>query len=256
MNVARATLQLKRAKDDPLGTLLDRGVAIIVQSLIPIPLSGELVSRFKKPLVGLILTLLIFLFLAFIMVGTTVIIPVIVGTRIVNQQATEYDLGNLSIPIDSGFGDTPVPRKNPFGGTGLSYATITSYYLDPAYYLKFGKTHTAIDMVPSDEYYKSSNTYKETKLVVLFSSISGTVNQYVDSYGGETVEVTNLDNSFKVKYIHFSVPLVKSGSLIKSGTPVGIMGDTGFSTGDHVHYEVRIKDGDTWKPVNPLNYIQ
>lgn len=256
MKVISVPLQLKRLKEDPLGTIIDRIIALVAGILIPIPLSGEVIAQLKKPLLGFILTLIIFMFMALVVTGAAVILPLVIGTRAITGQANQYDLGNLSIPVDTSFGDTSVPRKNPFGGNGLDYSNITSYFLDPSYYLRFGKPHPAIDMVPSDEYYKKSEVFKNTGLVVVYSSISGTVNHYVDSNGGETVEITNLDNSFKVVYIHFKESLVNSGSLIKSGSPVGIMGDTGFSTGDHVHYEVRIKDGDTWKAVNPLNYIQ
>jgi len=109
--------------------------------------------------------------------------------------------------------------------------------------------------VPSAEYLKNSQTYKEYKQVVVYSTVNGTARHYVDQFGGETVEVTSSDNAMKVVFIHFSQVLVESGEVI-AGTPLGIMGETGNATGEHVHYEVKIKDGDTWLAVNPLNYIK
>lgn len=49
---------------------------------------------------------------------------------------------------------------------------------------------------------------------------------------------------------------VSTGNPIKAGTPLGEMGGTGFATGEHVHYEVRINSSGTWMPVNPLTYIR
>lgn len=43
---------------------------------------------------------------------------------------------------------------------------------------------------------------------------------------------------------------VKKGQKIKRGDVIGYLGNTGLSTGPHLHYEVR-KNG---KPVDPINY--
>lgn len=128
--------------------------------------------------------------------------------------------------------------------------------MDTAYYLQFGKAHTGIDLVPSSTYFSNSESYKNTRKINIFSTINGKVNYYIDSEGGETVEVTNSQGFLKVVLIHFSSVYVHTGDIIKAGTPLGIMGDTGFATGAHVHYEVRTIDGANWLAVNPLNYIQ
>lgn len=53
------------------------------------------------------------------------------------------------------------------------------------------------------------------------------------------------------RYGHMSRIDVQPGQRIKRGDVVGRVGNTGRSTGYHLHYEVRV-DGD---PVNPLGYI-
>jgi len=53
------------------------------------------------------------------------------------------------------------------------------------------------------------------------------------------------------RYGHMSRIEVRPGQRIKRGDVVGRVGNTGRSTGYHLHYEVRV-DGD---PVNPLAYI-
>ena len=53
------------------------------------------------------------------------------------------------------------------------------------------------------------------------------------------------------KYGHLKKILVKPGQRVKRGDVIGLLGNSGRSTGPHVHYEVRING----TPVNPLKYI-
>lgn len=52
-------------------------------------------------------------------------------------------------------------------------------------------------------------------------------------------------------YGHMSSINVHNGQFVKKGQPVGREGSTGYSTGPHCHFEVRVNG----KPTNPLNYI-
>lgn len=255
MKLLTVASSAKKLKNDPFGFIIDSLLAIIVNLVIPIPLAGTIVTQFKAPLLGLLATLIVFALFMLITVGTIVSLPFLAGTSVLQNISSIFQPNPLNIAPDLSFVATSIPRQNPFGGSGLSFSNITAYFYDPDYYFKFGKNHTGLDLIPSDEYFKSSKTYQDTKKVVIFATINGSVRHFIDQYGGETVEITNADNSLKVLYIHFGTVLVESGN-VSPGTPVGIMGDTGFSTGEHVHYEVQMKDGINWLPINPLNYIQ
>jgi murein DD-endopeptidase MepM/ murein hydrolase activator NlpD len=55
------------------------------------------------------------------------------------------------------------------------------------------------------------------------------------------------DNGFETRYAHLSEVDVKVGDTVSAGQDVGKVGTTGYSTGPHLHFEVR-KDGQAIDP--------
>ena len=53
------------------------------------------------------------------------------------------------------------------------------------------------------------------------------------------------------RYSHLQETLTKRGDRVRRGDKIGLMGNTGRSTGPHLHYEVRVNG----IPVNPQKYI-
>ena len=70
-----------------------------------------------------------------------------------------------------------------------------------------------------------------------------------DRYG-LTVDVDH-GNGFVTRYAHLSQIKVHPGQKVTRETVIGLLGNTGRTTGAHLHYEVRIDD----VPRNPLTYI-
>src|SRR5437764_12078726 len=68
---------------------------------------------------------------------------------------------------------------------------------------------------------------------------------------GNLVEVDH-GRGITTRYGHMSAILVREGDHITRGEQVGRMGSTGRSTGNHLHYEVRI-DG---RAVNPIPFMK
>lgn len=72
-------------------------------------------------------------------------------------------------------------------------------------------------------------------------------------YNGAYGNMVILDHGGGIQtlYAHGSEILVEEGQIVTSGTPVLKVGATGYATGPHAHFEVRING----EPVEPLDYI-
>jgi murein DD-endopeptidase MepM/ murein hydrolase activator NlpD len=67
---------------------------------------------------------------------------------------------------------------------------------------------------------------------------------------GRVIEVHH-DHGISTLFGHLAKVLVQPGDQVTRGQTIGLMGNTGMSTGPHLHYEVRIND----QPVNPKGYL-
>ncbi len=70
-----------------------------------------------------------------------------------------------------------------------------------------------------------------------------------DGYGREII--IDHGNGISTLYGHLSGYAVTPGERVHRGQVIGYLGDSGRSTGPHLHYEVRIHDA----PVNPHKYL-
>lgn len=128
--------------------------------------------------------------------------------------SVSYPLRNIE--VTSGYGN----RKDPFTGKKSCHNGIDlrAAHGEKAYAMMFGK-------VCKVGYDKRSGNY-----------------------------VTIRHGDFTVSYCHLSKPLVKKDEFVYAGTPVGLTGSTGRSTGPHLH--ITLKRGR--KKINPgimLDYV-
>lgn len=101
------------------------------------------------------------------------------------------------------------------------------------------RLHTGIDL---------SASYGDT----VYSADRGTVS-FVGVMGGYgNVVVVDHGGGLATTYNHLSAFSVSSGQSVGRSQPVGAVGCTGYCTGPHLHFEVRVNG----TPVDPMPYLQ
>jgi len=84
------------------------------------------------------------------------------------------------------------------------------------------------------------------------SVAAGIVSDVGERFGyGLLVEI-NHGNGYVTRYGHNNTALVTVGERVRKGQAVALVGDSGRSTGPHVHFEVLLNS----RTVNPYQYIQ
>ena len=73
----------------------------------------------------------------------------------------------------------------------------------------------------------------------------------IQDYYGRMVSIRHPEVKCLTVYAHLQQSSVTGGQVVKRGDLIGYMGNSGRSTGTHLHYEVRADD----HPVNPMSYI-
>lgn len=106
--------------------------------------------------------------------------------------------------------------------------------------------HCGVDLIPTDKDY---NIYAPVKATVF------TVKMNHSSYGNYVV-LKHTDGYFS-RYAHLDSITVKKGQAVSEGDILGVMGNTGNSSGRHLHFEVH--KGLTMKypaNTNPVTYLE
>lgn len=85
----------------------------------------------------------------------------------------------------------------------------------------------------------------------VLSACTGSVSYtgYSGAYGNHVI--VDCGDGFTTLYGHLSQVLVKKDQAVDNSVAMGISGSTGYSTGEHLHFEIRLND----LPVNPENYL-
>lgn len=171
-----------------------------------------------------------------IITNTNDITPAI--NKIISKGTKEYptDVGSGFIDIDLSAGDWVWPTIRPF--------VITSYYG-----WRWGRLHGAIDISGTGF---GSPIYSSTDGVVVNINTSCANRGYYGSPcgggHGNYVDVQT-DNGYFIYYSHLTnyIP-VSVGQRVSKGQIIGYMGDSGSSTGTHLHYQIVDSSGNKLDP--------
>jgi murein DD-endopeptidase MepM/ murein hydrolase activator NlpD len=86
----------------------------------------------------------------------------------------------------------------------------------------------------------------------VMAATDGTVRTQLNSAYGNMMIVTAKDGT-ETWYCHLSSYRVASGTTVKAGDPIAYSGDSGNSTGPHLHFEVRPAGGSA---IDPLAWLR
>ncbi len=114
----------------------------------------------------------------------------------------------------------------PIGG-GSYY--ITSYFLDPTYLAEIGSNHYGLDISGGGFY--GTPIYAARAGTVISAGDAG------DGYGYKVI--IDHGDGFMTVYAHNSQLQVYSGDYVSKGQLIAYAGSSGYSTGPHLHYEIR-----------------
>ena len=120
----------------------------------------------------------------------------------------------------------------------VKYGKITSKFGNRNHpVLKSVKFHRGVDIAVSI----GTPVYSGIKGKVTFAGRKGNYGNLVEIEGNDGI---------KVRYAHLNSIDVVTGQKVSDGEKVAETGNTGMSTGPHLHYEIIIDEN----PVNPLNF--
>ncbi len=116
---------------------------------------------------------------------------------------------------------------------------------------RWGKLHAGIDIASPGIYGQSIVAFREGTVIV--SELSGTVDGGLENGSGYGyLVVIDHGDGMKTRYAHLAKKGIPTGSKVKAGERIGLVGSTGHSSGPHLHFEILLDD----KPVDPLGYLE
>lgn len=135
---------------------------------------------------------------------------------------------------DSGYTSPTYSGNGQFGWPLSIHGTLSSDY---GY--RGSEFHTGIDLAAG---YGTAVLAAESGTVILVKRLTTSYGHYV---------VIDHGSGYSTLYAHMSSINVSVGQSVSRGQQIGAVGSTGRSTGNHLHFEVRVNGS----PVNPHNYI-
>ncbi|MCQ4087785.1 M23 family metallopeptidase [Saccharibacillus sp. JS10] len=120
-------------------------------------------------------------------------------------------------------------------GSGFSWP-VSGASISSTFGTRWGKLHAGVDLTGSS---------------TIMASAPGTVTFAGQMNGYGNIVVISHGDGYETRYGHLSSIGVSSGQSVSRGQSIGVMGNTGRSTGTHLHFEIRVGGS----PQNPLSYL-
>lgn len=148
--------------------------------------------------------------------------------------------------------------KLPLGAPFTSRARVTSRYgvYTVAEYGWNGVDHPGIDLTPLNGN-PAIMLPAEAEVIDYGDSYLWGLNMTLETSNGYQLFFAHLDRIFWHDLDGDTNWSLSIGDILPRGTKIANMGSTGaYSTNTHLHYEIRVQDGDTWKTLDPQAIIE
>jgi murein DD-endopeptidase MepM/ murein hydrolase activator NlpD len=86
----------------------------------------------------------------------------------------------------------------------------------------------------------------------IYATADGVISKAFYNGGYGNYVVIDHQNGYATSFSHMKKYLVRPGQKVHRGQLIGYVGDSGRSTGPHLHYEVTLDD----EPINPFNFMK
>jgi murein DD-endopeptidase MepM/ murein hydrolase activator NlpD len=114
---------------------------------------------------------------------------------------------------------------------------------------QFGKRK---DPVNNKSAFHTGIDFRANKGDKVYATADGTVKKAFRNGSFGNYILIDHGNGYTTSYAHMQALLVKAGDQVARGQLIGLVGNTGRSTGPHLHYEIALDDN----PINPYNFIR
>ena len=132
-----------------------------------------------------------------------------------------------------------VGTRNVGIGTGEFMVPLSSYTFTSGFKWRWGKLHSGVDLAVDE----GTPVYAADNGKVIVAEDSG------NGYGNYII--LDHQNGYKTLYGHNSELLVSVGDIVAKGDKIALSGNTGNSTGPHLHFEIHVGD----EKVDPQQYV-
>lgn len=135
-----------------------------------------------------------------------------------------------------------LPSDYVVSNSKYTYPAPTARHITSRYGQRWGRMHYGVDISDADAV--------GLPIVAAADGTISEVNTKIDHACGIYIRITH-DDASQTRYCHLSSVVVQKGDYVMKGALIGGMGNTGRSTGPHLHFELKIAG----KIVDPLPYI-
>ena len=164
-----------------------------------------------------------------------------------DKAAVEKEMKQIQADIDAIYASTAGSGSQvDYSGTGFIYPVKGYTYISSYYGWRFNNTnyHTGVDFpAPANTPIRAS----ASGTVIYVRTGAG----YGRAWGYGNYVIVDHGGGFSTLYAHCTSIPVSVGDTVTKGQTIAYVGTTGWSTGYHLHFEIRRNGAHT----NPLNYL-